>query len=122
MSGVWGLALSFVDALGRPALQAVAVEWGAQAMPWLAALSPAGRVTADGADRSHRNNAWQSVLRTALNHHNPPRHCLQMGVALLVVELNRKNKEDAAKKEKEVQEKEQIRELHERHLHTEKVS
>lgn len=43
-----------------------------------------------------------------------------MGVALLVVELNRKNKEDAAKKEKEVQEKEQIRELHERHLHTEK--
>ena len=63
-----------------------------------------------------------NALHTALNHHNPPRHCLQMGVALLVVELNRKNKEDAAKKEKDLQEKEQIRELHERHLHTEKVS
>ncbi len=45
----------------------------------------------------------------------------QMGIALLVVELDRKNKEDAAKKEKEQEEKEQIRELHERHLHTEKV-
>lgn len=44
-----------------------------------------------------------------------------MGVALVVVELNRKNNEDAAKKEKELAEKEQIRELHERHLQTEKV-
>jgi bacterioferritin-associated ferredoxin len=44
-----------------------------------------------------------------------------MGVALLVVELNRKNKEDSAKKEKEIAEKEQIKDLHERHLQTEKV-
>ena len=44
-----------------------------------------------------------------------------MGVALLVVELNRKNKEDAAKKEKDLAEKQQIKELHERHLQTEKV-
>lgn len=44
-----------------------------------------------------------------------------MGVALLMVELNRKNKEDAAKKEKEQEEKQQIRDLHERHLATEKA-
>lgn len=45
----------------------------------------------------------------------------QMGVALVVVELNRKNKEDAAKKVKEAAEKQANRELHERHLSTEKV-
>ncbi|KAL4446665.1 hypothetical protein ABPG77_007909 [Micractinium sp. CCAP 211/92] len=43
-----------------------------------------------------------------------------MGVALVVVELNRKNKEDAAKKVKEAAEKQANRELHERHLSTEK--
>lgn len=47
---------------------------------------------------------------------------VQMGVALVVVELNRKNKEDTAKKEKEAAEKQAIRELHERHLSTETVS
>ncbi|KAL4425339.1 hypothetical protein ABPG75_009355 [Micractinium tetrahymenae] len=43
-----------------------------------------------------------------------------MGVALVAVEINRKNKEDAAKKEKEAAEKQAIRELHERHLSAEK--
>lgn len=47
--------------------------------------------------------------------------CAQMGVALVVVELNRKNKEDAAKKEKEAAERQAIRDLHERHLSAEKV-
>jgi hypothetical protein len=45
-----------------------------------------------------------------------------MGVVLLLVELNRKNKEDVEKKEKERSEKAAIRDLHERHLRAEKVS
>jgi hypothetical protein len=44
-----------------------------------------------------------------------------VGVAVVVVELQRKNKEDAEKKVKERAEKQEIRELHERHLQTEKV-
>ena len=47
--------------------------------------------------------------------------CAQMGVALVVVELNRKNKEDAAKKEKEAAERQAIRDLHVRHLSAVKV-
>lgn len=43
-----------------------------------------------------------------------------MGVVLVVVELNRKNKDDIVKKEKEAAEKQEIKELHERHLSTEK--
>ena len=44
-----------------------------------------------------------------------------MGIVLLGVELQRKNKEDAAKKEKEAAEKAAIKDLHERHLKAEKV-
>jgi hypothetical protein len=44
-----------------------------------------------------------------------------MGVVLVVVELNRKNKDDIVKKEKEAAEKQEIKELHDRHLSTEKV-
>lgn len=43
-----------------------------------------------------------------------------MGVVLLGVELHRKNKEDAVKKEKEAAERQAIRDLHERHLRAEK--
>lgn len=46
----------------------------------------------------------------------------QMGVVLLGVELHRKNKEDAVKKEKEAAERQAIRDLHERHLRAEKAS
>ncbi|EFN57171.1 hypothetical protein CHLNCDRAFT_143552 [Chlorella variabilis] len=45
-----------------------------------------------------------------------------MGVVLLGVELHRKNKEDAVKKEKEAAERQAIRDLHERHLRAEKAS
>ncbi|KAL4854528.1 OPA3-like protein [Chlorella vulgaris] len=45
-----------------------------------------------------------------------------MGVALVAVELQRKNKEDAAKKAKDAADKQAIRDLHERHLQAEKAS
>ena len=51
----------------------------------------------------------------------PARLPLQIGVTLVVVEITRKNKEDAAKKEKEAAEKLETKELHERHLATERV-
>ncbi|KAI3434916.1 hypothetical protein D9Q98_002970 [Chlorella vulgaris] len=43
-----------------------------------------------------------------------------MGVALVAVELQRKNKEDSAKKAKDAADKQAIRDLHERHLQAEK--
>jgi hypothetical protein len=45
-----------------------------------------------------------------------------MGVALVAVELQRKNKEDSAKKAKDAADKQAIRDLHERHLQAEKAS
>jgi len=50
-----------------------------------------------------------------------PWACSQIGVGVVVAELQRKNKEDSAKKEKEAAEKQAIKELHERHLATETV-
>ena len=61
----------------------------------------------------------RSMLR-CLTPSSPPARP-QIGVLLVAVEIYRKNKEDTQKKARELVERQQIRDLHERHLQSEQV-